>query len=69
MHHFLVKYAEKVFPSLLGPASTEATREVLNQIKLVVFSHHHNKTEDFLMERDVDFSVVRDTMYKYSKTS
>ena len=42
---------------------------MLNQIKLVVFSHHHNKTEEFLMERDVDFSVVRDTMYKYSKTS
>ena len=70
MHHFLVKYADRVFPGLLSPAaSAESAREILNQIKLVVFSHHHNKTEDFLMERDVDFSVVRDTMYKYSKTS
>mmetsp|Transcript_94094 Transcript_94094/g.129575 ORF Transcript_94094/g.129575 Transcript_94094/m.129575 type:complete len:121 (+) Transcript_94094:496-858(+) len=69
MHHFLVKYADRVFPGLLGPAPAESAREMLNQIKLVVFSHHHNKTEEFLMERDVDFSVVRDTMYKYSKTS
>jgi hypothetical protein len=32
----------------------------------VVHSHRHNK-EEFMTESSVDFSLVRDTMYKYSK--
>lgn len=33
----------------------------------VVHSHRHNKEDAFLSESSVDFSLVRDTMYKYSK--
>jgi len=34
----------------------------------VVHSHRHNKKEETaIVKRDIDFDVVRDTMYKYSK--
>jgi hypothetical protein len=36
-------------------------------LMVVVHSHRHNKGEDFIKETSVDFTVVRDTMYKYSK--
>lgn len=39
-------------------------------LALVVLSHRHNKEESITKKKDkhdLDFSVVRDTMYKYSK--
>ena len=33
----------------------------------VVHSHRHNKEDSFLSESPIDFTLVRDTMYKYSK--
>ncbi len=39
-------------------------------ISLVVLSHRHNKEESITKERskhELDFTLVRDTMYKYSK--
>ena len=33
----------------------------------VVHSHRHNKDDSFISEVNIDFSLVRDTMYKYSK--
>lgn len=36
-------------------------------MKLLVLSHRHNKNDDFLKDPLVDFSVVREPMYKYSK--
>lgn len=36
---------------------------------VLVHSHRHNKDDPFInnLEKKVDFSLVRDTMYKYSK--
>lgn len=34
---------------------------------VVVHSHRHNKEDAFISEVPIDFSLVRDTMYKYSK--
>lgn len=34
---------------------------------VVVHSHRHNKDDSFISEVPIDFSLVRDTMYKYSK--
>lgn len=36
---------------------------------MLIHSHRHNKKEEFLVKQadKLDFSVVRDTMYKYSK--
>jgi hypothetical protein len=39
-------------------------------LSLVVLSHRHNKEESITKKKDkyeLDFSIVRDTMYKYSK--
>ena len=34
----------------------------------LVHSHRHNKKEEqFIVEKPIDFDVIRDTMYKYSK--
>jgi len=36
-------------------------------LMVVVHSHRHNKEDDFISDTPIDFSLVRDTMYKYSK--
>lgn len=38
-------------------------------LTVVVHSHRHNKNDEFIAETKMDFSIVRDTMYKYSKKS
>jgi hypothetical protein len=32
-----------------------------------VYAHRHNKDDLFLKESQIDFSVLRDCMYHYSK--
>ena len=40
----------------------------MEMLAMVVLSHRHNKEETISKkEKDFDFSIVRDTMYKYSK--
>lgn len=41
--------------------------EYLELLKLIVFSHRHNKNDAYLDNLIVDFQVVREPMYKYSK--
>lgn len=36
-------------------------------MKLLVFSHRHNKNDPYLKDTIESFDLVRDTMYKYSK--
>jgi hypothetical protein len=43
--------------------------EFLELLKLLVFSHRHNKNDPFLQNPLVDFAVVREPMYKYSRTA
>ena len=38
-------------------------------IKLLVFSHRHNKSDDHLKDPLIDFAIIRDPMYKYSRQS
>ena len=44
----------------------------MNMLGLVVLSHRHNK-EDTISKKDqrqdLDFTIVREAMYKYSKKS
>jgi len=40
----------------------------MDMLAMVVLSHRHNKEETISKnEKEFDFSIVRDTMYKYSK--
>ena len=45
--------------------------EFIGMLSLVVLSHRHNKEESISKSKakkgELDFSLVRDTMYKYSK--
>ena len=36
-------------------------------IKLLVFSNRHNKNDDYLKDPLIDFTTVREPMYKYSR--
>ena len=40
---------------------------MIELIKLLVFSHRHNKNDEFLKDPLIDFSIVREPMYKYSR--
>lgn len=39
----------------------------LEYLKLLVFSHRHNKNDAYLADTIESFDLVRDPMYKYSK--
>ena len=44
--------------------------EFTAMLSLVVLSHRHNKEESITKKKEkseLDFTIVRDTMYKYSK--
>lgn len=38
-------------------------------LKMLVFCHRHSKNDPFLLATPVDFSIVREPMYKYSKVA
>lgn len=63
----LITFAKKEFPGLLDNLSEKARFEFIELVKLLVLSHRHNKNDDFLADPLVDFSVVREPMYKYSQ--
>ena len=63
----LVAFTNKEFPGLLEKMSEKARFEFIELIKLLVLSHRHNKNDDFLKDPLIDFSIVREPMYKYSK--
>ena len=47
--------------------SAQFQAEFITMLMVVVHSHRHNKDDAFISEVNIDFSLVRDTMYKYSK--
>ena len=68
MSNLLYSFASKHFEVMMNKLPQEAQKqEFINMLMAVVHSHRHNKEDLFLSESNVDFSIVRDTMYKYSK--
>ena len=63
----LVAFANLEFPGLLPGMSDKAKFEFIELLKLLVLSHRHNKNDDFLKDTLIDFAIVREPMYKYSK--
>jgi hypothetical protein len=43
--------------------------EYVQLLKLVVFSHRYNKGDEFLANPIIDFDVIRDPMYKFSRVA
>jgi len=74
VNELVISFIPKVFKSglyeqLLECSDPSAAPEFLEKFKLLLFSHRHNKSDAYLADIKDKFDVVRDPMYKYSKTS
>ncbi|TNV71972.1 hypothetical protein FGO68_gene2458 [Halteria grandinella] len=79
MATLLNDFAMKHFESIFGQLNGENQREFVRVIMAVVHSHRHNKddvaqndkensnTQQSDNQDSIDFTLVRDSMYKYSK--
>lgn len=67
MQGLIAQFAEHYFSPLLKSLNKKETALFLAQLVIVVHSHRHNKSDDFLAVDNLDFDTFRDTMYKYSK--
>lgn len=63
----IIDMIKKEFPGLLDKLCQKSQFQFTELFKQLVLSHRHNKNDDFLKDPLVDFSVVRDPMYKYSQ--
>ena len=65
----LTKFIEHEFTGLLPNLSQKAKFEFIELVKLLVFSHRHNKNDDYLKNPLIPFNIIRDPMYMYSRNS
>jgi len=56
---FISRYFQKE-AAAMGP-------DFIEGVTMVVNSHRHKKGEEFVQRSRLDYGIVRDTMYKYSK--
>jgi len=63
----LVDFVNSEFKDLLPCLAEKARIEFIDLVKLLVFSHRHNKNDECLKNPLIDFSIVREPMYKYSR--
>lgn len=63
----LLDFAKREFPALVENLSAAESFEFVELLKLLVFSHRHNKNDAYLADPLISFSIVREPMYKYSK--
>jgi len=68
INEILLQFTRTTHPGLLESLKGSA-KEYLELLKLLVFSHRHNKNDSYLSGLLVDFSVVREPMYRYSKVA
>ena len=71
LNQLINEYAEANFGRIIIHMKDWQRTEFTGMLSLVVLSHRHNKEESIHRSQskkgDLDFSLVRDTMYKYSK--
>lgn len=65
----LINFVNAEFPGLLAALEVEDTQKFIEHIKILVFVHRYNKNDEFLAERLIDFKIVRDPSYKYSRSA
>ena len=63
----LIAFANCEFAGLVDTLSEKAKFEFIELLKLLVFSHRHNKNDEYLKDPLIDFTTVREPMYKYSR--
>lgn len=71
IQRYLVQFTQDLHPGLLESMSSDAeVQEYLKILEQVVFCHRFNKQDAFLTASPlIDYSIVRDPMYKYSKVA
>ena len=67
MANLMQSFAIKNFEHILLQLHPQTQQEFVSMLTVVVHSHRHNKDDDFISDNSLDFTLVRDTMYKYSK--
>lgn len=69
MDQLLSAFIDAKYGLLISGMSKKNAQEFVGCVTMLIHSHRHNKKEEFLLKQadKLDFSVVRDTMYKYSK--
>lgn len=65
----LADFSMDYFEGLFDLMSETLRKEFVELLKLLVFSHRHNKNDVYLQNPLVDFALVREPMYKYSRTA
>jgi hypothetical protein len=65
----LTEFSVNSFPGLFDSLNDVLKGEFVELLKLLVFSHRHNKNDAFLQNPLVDFAIVREPMYKYSRAA
>ena len=68
MQGLLADFAQTHFGQLMAEMTVPMVQDFMSVLMAVVHSHRHNKKEESkLIDGHIDFDIVRDTMYKYSK--
>ena len=66
------KFSATNHPGLIETLAQHSKSQALqfpDMLKMLVFCHRHSKNDPFLLTTPVDFSIVREPMYKYSKAA
>ena len=80
MDSTMLKFIDYIFGSNMLKLSNIITdkerMQVVHTMMIIVFSHRYSKGDKFIIEAEqdapddepvIDFSIIRDVMYKYSK--
>lgn len=70
LKELIVQYAQVNFSHVLNELKGATQEHFMAMLAMVVLSHRHNKEDTISRKddrKDLDFTIVRDTMYKYSK--
>lgn len=65
----ILNFVNATFPSVMPSLNAFEQREFAQLVKMVLYCHRYNKGEDYLKEVPLDFDLVRNPMYKYSRAA
>lgn len=66
----ITQYVSEEQPKLLEALPTQEDRDFFCELlKMLMFCHRHQKKDSYLTETPIDFTIVREPMYKYSRVA
>lgn len=67
INDYLIKFANDKQPGLLKTLNAEESERYLLVLQQVVFCHRSKKNDKFTQNLLLDYDLIRNTLYKYSK--